>query len=238
MEELKLAAQERGLMVIRKRRTGPVMVLESRTGKSIGSFAGIDEAMAAVLKVAPLPIEQPPEAVGWHWDVEYTELPKNCPNGWGPTCLCLDTTAIYLCAAPPCRARAGCQGACQGHYAQLKVLGDLTELAIAKTAALAEDGEFDLLTLPLYPRKFSLKIPSPTDRGPAYLSPGQITEVTSGAIGMTIRWTGTEYLLVDKDGKILDRVASKAELFEEEEPEEPVAAPVIQRRTKKKFDAE
>lgn len=216
MEELKLAAKERGLTVIRKRKTGPIIVLESRTGKSVGSFSTIDEASAIISLIALLPEERDPEPVGWHSDVEYIELPRKCPNGWGPACLCLDHTALYLCAAPPCRLQAGCQGACRVHYSQLKVLGDLTELAIAKTAALAEDGDFDLETLPMYPKITSLKIPSPTHRSASSLSPGEIMQVTSGVIGMTIRWTGSEYLLVDKDGNVLDRVTSRHELFEEE----------------------
>lgn len=62
-------------------------------------------------------------------------------------------------------------------------------------------------------------------------------EITSGVIGMTIRWTGTEFLLMDKDANILDRVSSKLEFFEEEIVEE-APPPVISRRGKKNPDAE
>lgn len=237
MEELKLAATERGLTAIRKRRSGPVMVMESRTGKLVGTFTSLEEALTVVLLIAPIPKNHPLETVGWHSDVEYFEIPRRCPNGHGPSCLCLDSSAIYLCAAPPCRFRAECGGACRVHYSQLKVLGDLTELAIAKTAAMAESGEFDLQNLPSYARITSLKIPSPTDKCQSSFTPGEIMEITSGVIGMTIRWTGTEFLLMDKDANILDRVSSKLEFFEEEIVEE-APPPVISRRGKKNPDAE
>lgn len=220
MEELKIAAIKRGLMAIRKRKAGPILVMHSRNGKSFGNFGTIEEAMVAVLELAPLPVEAPPEAVGWHSDVEYVLLPRKCPNGWGPGCLCLDDTALYLCAAPPCTLRAECQGACRAHYSQLKVLGNLTHLAIAKSERLAEQGVFDLERLPSNARVTSIKTVKPTDMYPSSFTVTEINKATDGIIGMSIRWTGSEFLLVDKDGIVLDRVFSKQELLEDYQEED------------------
>jgi hypothetical protein len=219
MNEVKIAAIERGLMAIRKRKTGPIIIMEARTGKSFGTFSDTEEAMKALLKIDPLPVEAPPEAVGWHADVEYIELPRRCPNGWGADCLCLDTTAIYICAAPPCRLQAGCRGICRVHYSQLRVFGNLTEFAVRKTAKLAELGEFDLEHLPNNARVTALKNYNQTAIATTTLTAGEINLATSGVLGMNIKWTGREYILVDKDGRVLDRITSKEELFAEEEEE-------------------
>src|SRR5690349_2665578 len=115
MEKLKLAAQERGLSVIRKRKSGPFLVMNSKTGKTIGNFLSFDEAEKAIMATPLLPKEEDRRPVVWNSDVNIVEFPKKCSNGWGPTCLCLDESAVYLCAVPPCMYKAGCRGICTNH---------------------------------------------------------------------------------------------------------------------------
>lgn len=216
MEQLKVAAQLRGLSVIRKRKTGPFLVMESKTGKTVGSYTNQEEAEKVIMSYDLLPDPEDKRPVVWNWDVNIVETPKLCPNNHGPTCLCLDISALYLCAVPQCLFQAGCYGCCRAHYSQLKVFGDLTKNAIAKTAILAENGEFDLEHLPEYKKMLSIKTVIPTDRNKKNLTPAEIIKATSGIIGMSVVWTGADYRLVDKDGIVLDTVISKEELFEEE----------------------
>src|SRR5947208_2822790 len=112
MEKLKLAAKERGLSVIIKRKIGPFIVMEDKTGRTVGSYSNADDAWRAVLAIEPLPVIDAPEFVKWNSDVIIIEVPKQCSNGHGPTCLCLDVSAIYLCAVPECNFKAGCRGCC------------------------------------------------------------------------------------------------------------------------------
>lgn len=217
MEQLKLEAQARGLSIICKRKSGPYFVMEARTGKTIGSFSSYEEVEEVVMATELLPRPEDRKPVVWNCDVNIVEYPKNCPNNEGPECLCLDVSAVYLCAVPQCMFKAGCRGCCRAHYSQLKLFGDLTKQAIAKTAALAENGEFDLEHLPEYKKMVSIKTVIPTERNKKNLTPKEIQKATLGVIGMSVVWTGREYLLVDKDGTVLDRVSSKDELFEFEE---------------------
>lgn len=210
--ELKALAQERGLSTIKKRATGPVTVMESKTGKLIGVFPNSDEAASAILKLPILP-EVKPSPVAWTFISQATEAPVHCPNGYGPECMCMDDTFLYLCAVGPCPNKAECNGTCRGHFSQLRVFGDLTRASIKKTDRFHQEGG----ELQIFPALLPLKFYRGTARDWTSLTPGEVNLATDGIIGMSVKFTGAEYLLLDKDGTVLDRVATKNELLIQEE---------------------
>lgn len=211
-KELKELAQARGLSAIKKRPTGPVTVLESRTGNLVGVFSSNDEALSAILEIPELPpiVVAPAK---WTTIAQIQAEPKHCPNGYGPGCMCLDETFLYLCAVGPCPNKAECNGTCRGHFSQLKVFGDLTKAAIRKTEEYHDNG----LKLSVFPALLPLKMVKTTGKDWSTLSTAEVNQATDGIIGMSVKFTGTEYLLLDKDGHVLDRVQHKSELLVQEE---------------------
>lgn len=210
--ELKAAAQERGLSAIKKRASGPVTVLVSKTGKLVGVFPTSEEALTAILEFPVLPPVNP-QPVAWTYISQATEAPKHCPNGYGPTCMCMDETFLYLCAVGPCPNKAECNGTCRGHFSQLRVFGDLTKAAIKKTDLFHQEGQ----VLQVFPAVLPLKMIRGTGRDWSSFTASEIHTATDGIIGMTVKFTGSEYVLLDKDGHVVDRVASKNELLVQEE---------------------
>lgn len=208
ISELKALAQERGLSAIKKRENGPVTVMKSATGEFIGSFPNTE---AAVKAIEAFPVVPPLVVVPSEWSThsQATPDPVRCPNGYGPECLCLDKTFIYLCAVNICPNKAECLGTCRGHFSQLRVFGDLTKAALKKTDLYHSEG----LILQVFPAVLPLKMIRPTGKDWTTLTPAELHQATDGVIGMTVRFTGTEYVLLDKDGHVLDRVTSKTDLM-------------------------
>lgn len=211
-KELKELAQARGLSAIKKRPTGPVTVLESKTGKLIGVFSTADEALSTILTFPILPPIDP-RPVAWTVISQATADPIRCPNGYGPNCMCMDDTFLYLCAVGPCPNKAECNGTCRGHFSQLRVFGDLTKAAIKKTDEYHAEGK----PLKVFPALLPLKMVRTTGKDWSTLTPAEVNKATDGVIGMAVKYTGTEYVLLDKDGHVLDRVATRAELIDQEQ---------------------
>lgn len=209
--ELKKAAQERELSVIRKRSTGPIIVMVSRTGKNVGVFGSVEEAESAILEFPVVPPIKP-APVKWTTIAQVQDEPKHCPNGYGPECMCLDDTFVYLCAVNVCANKAECNGTCRGHFSQLRKFGDLTQAAIKKTDLYHQEG----LVLRVFPAVLPLKMIQQTAVDWSTLTPKEINKITDGIIGMSVKFTGTEYVLLDKDGFVLDRVTSKDDWLTEE----------------------
>lgn len=215
IKELKQLAQERGLSAIRKKALGTVSVFESKTGKLVGIFEATDEAVSKILTF-PVIVDRIPEPAKWTTISQAQDIPKICPNGFGPGCLCLDETFLYLCAVGPCPNKAECNGTCRGHFAQLRKFGNLTQAALIKTEQYhSEEGQ----PLRMFPAVLPLKMIRPTGAVPTTFTPAELRIASNGIIGMSVKHTGTHYVLLDKDGHVIDRVKSKSELLEQEEEE-------------------
>lgn len=211
-KELKALAQERGLSAIRKKALGSVTVLESKTGKLVGIYSSTDEALSAIYEYPILPVIIP-EPSQWTYISQATDAPKSCPNGYGASCMCLDDSFLYLCAVNICPNQAFCNGTCRGHFSQLRIFGDLTKAAINKTDQFHQGGQ----KLSVFPAILPLKFYRGTAKDWSSLTPGEVTKATDGIIGMSVKFTGKEYILLDKDGQVVSRVENKKDLLEEEE---------------------
>lgn len=210
--ELKELAQERGLSAIKKKALSTISVLESKTGKLIGVYSSDDEAVSAILG---FPVIPPIEYIPAEWTThsQAVETHRICVNGYGPGCLCMDDTFVYLCAVSSCPNKAECNGTCRGHFSQLRVFGDLTKAAVQKTDVFHREG----LILAVFPAVLPLKMIRPTNRAETTLSTGELLKATDGIIGMTVKHTGRYYVLMDKDGHVISQVESKEDLLSDEE---------------------
>lgn len=212
---LKALAQERGLSAIRKKALGTVTILESKTGKLVGVYGNTEEALSVIYEfpiIPPLVVE--PST--WTYISQATDAPKRCANGYGPGCLCLDETFLYLCAVNICPNKAECNGTCRGHFSQLRIFGDLTKAAISKTDQFHKEGQ----PLKVFPATLPLKFYRGTAKDWSTLTPGELNLASDGIIGMTVKFTGTHYVLLDKDGHVVSKVESKNDLLVEEDEED------------------